>query len=205
MQNKQQIDLIKLPKFKIQNFPPDSNLTKQTNLRRIFRKYFRKENNFQKFPACTSSYQETDICSLVCGKSWHISNRSGRISLEKPGISRISTSYLKAYPASARIQNLISTCFRQPPPSLPIWIPVSAHDKLLLNDSLTGGGNLRETCDMGIRACYKYKTTQFWQFSKFGIPTSLSFMPCSASSTEFICHWITQISLSVITNIFTRV
>ena len=70
---------------------------------------------FRNSPACTSSYQETDICSLVCGKSWHISNRSGRISLEKPGISRISTSYLKAYPASARIQNLISTCFRQPP------------------------------------------------------------------------------------------
>ena len=111
----------------------------------------------RKIPPCTSSYQETDICSLVCGKSWHISNRSGRISLEKPGISRISTSYLKAYPASARIQNPISTCFRQPPLSPhmdPSFRPWQTAFKWLTYGRREFAA---ATCDMGISA-YKYKT-----------------------------------------------
>ena len=48
-----------------------------------------------KSPCCLSSYQATDICSPVCGKSWHISNRCWHI-FRNPGISRITASYLKA-------------------------------------------------------------------------------------------------------------
>ena len=106
------------------------------------------------------------------------------------GISRIG-----AHPKSHL--NVFST----DPPSLPIWIPVSAHDKLLLNDSLTGGGNLQPRHVTWELVPTNIKRGSFWQFSEFSIPTSFSFMPCSARSTEFqiylsldysdffICHY----------------
>ena len=63
MQNKQQIDLIKLPKFKIQKFPPrfqsgKTNRYQEENMR----EYFKKENyRQQKFP----SY-------VVISRDWHL-------------------------------------------------------------------------------------------------------------------------------------
>ena len=64
-----------------------------------------------KSPCCLSSYQATDICSPVCGKSWHISNRCWHI-FRNPGISRISASYLKAHPASVLAHLKISSSRR---------------------------------------------------------------------------------------------
>ena len=143
------------PSLKSWISPPDSNLAKQTNLRRkILCEYFRKENYWQqKFPLYVVisrdwhllpgvrqilAYLKQIRALHIFRKAWHITHH--RILFK--GISRIG-----AHPKSHL--DVFST---DPPPlSLPIWIPVSTHDKLLLNDSLTGGGNLRATGDTGIR------------------------------------------------------
>ena len=149
------------PSLKSRNFPPDSNPAKQTNIRRkILREYFKKENyRQQKFPSYVVISRDWHLLPGVrqilaylkqirplhiFRKAWHITHH--RILFK--GISRIG-----AHPKSHL--DVFSTA---PPLSLPIWILVSTHDKLLLNDSLTRGGNLRATGDTGIRA-YKYKTT----------------------------------------------
>lgn len=55
---------------------------KQTNHRETFMQICRKKENYwqEKFPSYVVISKETDICSLFSGsKSWHISNRSGRL------------------------------------------------------------------------------------------------------------------------------
>ena len=195
MQNKQQIDLIKLPSIKIRNISPrfQSSKTNKNISANISRKKIAK-----KFP----SY-------VVISRGWHLLPVERQILaylkqirahiFRKAGISRITASYLKASHPKSDLKQRVSD--RQPSLSPLIWIPVSVHDKLLLNDSLTGGGNLQPRHVTWELVPTNIKRGSFWQFSEFSIPTSFSFMPCSARSTEFqiylsldysdffICHY----------------